>query len=448
MKTLFALEELEIEKVLDQQQQVNSGNEFDNLYYEAQQKEKIQEQAPEEEPVDDTEAPDEDNETIDSSEQTEPDEEQIATEAISQHSYHIVQEELPENLITIKDGLIYIGQAVFGVAKYFALLGVDHIPKLLGGFYKGVVYVLSRIAKLFTVGLYRLEKYIEKRKYVIAQFKSKIESAEKALQAIQNKDEQVDLTDQKYTDVKNINMLKISEEVNFTKTVNAYNEFLQNAVKSITYNVHSEIMGTKQLISYQLTASVKAPMMFMKVKQLQFQMNDGGVEGYDTPEHTESYHYKNVLPGDVLFIANLPRSDIDDIATLKDAYHRSQIFLGFNQASFKPIETVDYMNVQDLAGFLASLKKLFETSAEQVRLYEQILREKTQLKYGLRNYIQNLSNQDSKVNLSDSLAEYVYLKTLFTEQVYIKTAMDVQEYAGRILSAGLSYVEANIKRLS
>lgn len=106
------------------------------------------------------------------------------------------------------------------------------------------------------------------------------------------------------------------------------------------------------------------------------------------------------------------------------------------------------MNVQDLAGFLASLKKLFETSAEQVRLYEQILREKTQLKYGLRNYIQNLSSQDSRVNLSDSLAEYVYLKTLFTEQVYIKTAMDVQEYAGRILSAGLSYVEANIKRLS
>lgn len=447
MKTLFALEELEIEKVLEQQQQVNSGNQFDNLYYEAQQKQKLQEETPEEEPVDD-ETPNDDSEVGDSSEETEPDEEQIATEAIAEHSYHIVQEELPENLITIKDGLIYIGQAVYGVAKYFAILGVDHIPKLLGGLYKGVVYVLSRIAKLFTVGLYRLEKYIEKRKYAIAQFKSKIESAEKALQAIQNKDGQIDLTDEKYSDVKNINMLKISEEVNFTKTVNAYNEFLQNAIKSITDNVHSEIMGTKQLISYQLTASVKAPMTFMKVKQLQLQMNAGSVEGYDTPEHTESYHYKNVLPGDVLFIANLPRSDIDDIATLKDAYHQSQIFLGFNQASFKPIETVDYMNVQELAGFLASLKKLFETSAEQVRLYEQILREKTQLKYGLRNYIQNLSNQDSRVNLSDSLAEYVYLKTLFTEQVYIKTAMDVQEYAGRILSAGLSYVEANIKRLS
>ena len=451
MKSLFALEELEIEKVLNQQQQANSGNEFDNLYYEAQQKQKLQEVNSEEESVDDNEPVDEGSEVNDSSEETEasePDEEQVATEAISQHSYHIVQEELPENLITIKDGLIYIGQAVFGVAKYFTVLGIEHIPKLLGRLYKGVVYVLSRIAKLFTVGLYRLEKYIEKRKYAIAQFKSKIESAEKALQAIQNKDEQVDLTDQKYTDVKNINMLKISEEIDFIKTVNAYNEFLDNAVKSITDNVRSEIMGTKQLISYQLTASVKAPMTFMKVKQLQLQMNTGSVEGYDTPEHTESYHYKNVLPGDVLFIANLPRSDIDDIAILKDAYHRSQIFLGFNQASFKPIETVDYMNVQDLAGFLASLKKLFETSAEQVRLYEQILREKTQLKYGLRNYIQNLSNQDSKVNLSDSLAEYVYLKTLFTEQVYIKTAMDVQEYAGRILSAGLSYVEANIKRLS
>jgi len=231
MKSLFALEELEIEKVLNQQQQANSGNEFDNLYYEAQQKQKLQEVNSEEESIDDNEPVDEGSEVNDSSEETEasePDEEQVATEAISQHSYHIVQEELPENLITIKDGLIYIGQAVFGVAKYFTVLGIEHIPKLLGRLYKGVVYVLSRIAKLFTVGLYRLEKYIEKRKYAIAQFKSKIESAEKALQAIQNKDEQVDLTDQKYTDVKNINMLKISEEIDFIKTVNAYNEFLDN----------------------------------------------------------------------------------------------------------------------------------------------------------------------------------------------------------------------------
>lgn len=446
MRSLFALEELEIDKLLDQKAAMNKSNEFDNLYFQTQQKNEEDKATEEEAPLDTPEEESEDQ--PDSEAQPEPDEEQVATESIQSLSYHIVQEDFNENAVIIKDGLLYVGNAVFGVAKYFAVLGLEHIPKLLSGLYKGVVYVLSRLAKLFVTGLYRLEKYIEKRKYAISQFKSKIESAEKALQALKEKEEQIDLTDQKYTNVKNINLLKLAEEINFPKTVNAYTEFLDKTVKTITDNVRSEIMGTKQLISYQLTASVKSPMGFMKIKPLQLEMSSGSVDGYQTPENTTSFHYKNILPGDVIFIANLPQADIDDIGLLKEAYHNSQMFLGFNQASFQAVDSVDYMNLQELTGFLASLKRLSDVSAEQVRLYEQILRDKAQLKYGLRNYIQNLHNQDSKVSLSDSLAEYVYLKTLFTEQVYIKTAMDVQEYAGRILSAGLAFVEANIKRLS
>ena len=446
MRSLFAFEDLEINKLLDQKAAINKSNEFDNLYFQTQQKNEEDKETEEEVPSDNAEEEPEDQ--PDSEAPAEPDEEQVATESIQSFSYNIVQEDFNENAVLIKDGLVYIGGTIFGVAKYFAVLGLEHIPKLLSGLYQGVVYVLSRLAKLFVIGLYRLERYIEKRKYAIGQFKSKIESAEKALQALQDKDEQVDLTDQKYTNVKNINLLKIAEEIDFPKTVNAYTEFLDKTVKTITDNVRSEIMGTKQLISYQLTASVKSPMGFMKIKPLQLEMTSGSVEGYQTPENTTSFHYKNILPGDVIFIVNLPQADIDEIDLLKDAYHNSQMFLGFNQASFKAIDSVDYMNVQELTGFLASLKRLSDVSAEQVRLYEQILRDKAQLKYGLRNYIQNLHNQDNKVSLSDSLAEYVYLKTLFTEQVYIKTAMDVQEYAGRILSAGLAFVEANIKRLS
>lgn len=456
-------EQLEIDKLFDQKKASQSGNQFDALYVEAVASKKLEEDAPEEdlnapeedsapetdeEPAPEEETPEEDSDA--DTEGSEPDEEEVAKEEIRNSPYNIVTEEIDENLVTIKDGLIYIGQSAFGVAKYFALLGIEYLPGIMSKLYKGVVYVLSRLTKLFVVGIYQLEKYIEKRKYAVANLKSQITSAKKALEVIQSKEQQNDLTDQKFTQVKTINMLKIGDDASqLSEHVLLYQAFLANSITELSSSIRAEFMGIKQLISYQLTASVKSPMTFMQVKPINLSMASGSIEGYqNNEEFTDSFHYSKTLPGDVVFIANLPKPNIEDLAVLKEAYHHSKLFLGFNQANFKPIETIDYMNVEQLSTFVDSLEKLSQTCEEHIKLYESILRDKAQLKLGLRNYIRHLSQSDDKVNLSDSLAEYIYLKTLFTEQVYIQTAMDVHEYAGRIIVAGLAFVSANIKRLS
>lgn len=325
-------------------------------------------------------------------------------------------------------------------------LGITYGPSIVKALYKGVIYIFGKLAKLLYVGTQTLAKYIERRVYSFGRLKDSIASLEKTIAILEDSDS---LSGQSFTDQKVINSLKIGKNTDLTANIDTLNQFLNHVVLSIDKQVRNDVSAINYLIAASATGGVKNSNSVLTVKPFINGMKVQRIEGYENSDiSTVSYKCLEVLPSDVVLMAFLPREDLQSIEELTPAFNDSKLFLGFDISNFKEVTSIDYMTLEQLKLFLSSLTRLCELCIRHEQLYTNIMVSKKQMKFGFKNYLSRLIESDHKVTVRESLVEYVFLKAMFIDKVYLVGAMDVHDYAAKIISHGLSYVEAHVKKLS
>lgn len=350
------------------------------------------------------------------------------------------------------DDVRYYGtQALNGlasVAKQLAMLGVTYTPIIATKLYKGVAYMMTHITKHLFKSIFTITKYIERRMNSINTLKNSITGLKHSIEQIKQSKEQVDLTEFKYTQESTINALKIGDSVDFVANLSKLDVFLNETIIALDKRIQNEIASVRHIISSVTSGSAVLPSTALEVQKLSGSMEEGGIAGYiNDNELLHFTHYKEVLPGDVVFLSLTPNELPNEMEQISKAYNASKMFFGINSDGYVKVSTIDHMNIEQLSEFVNSLDKLCSVCEQHQKLYENIKDLKLKLRFSFRDYFKMLIASSVKVSIKDSLVNLVYLKTIFTDKVYLVTAMDIHDYTAKTISSGISLAKDHIKRL-
>ncbi len=342
-------------------------------------------------------------------------------------------------------------QALTGLAsvgKYLGMLGITYAPIIATKLYKGVAYVMTHLVKQLFKSIFTITKYIERRINSINTLKNSITGLKEAIEQIKMAKEPVELEEFKYTQESTINALKIGDSVDFSANLAKLDVFLNETIIALDKRIQNEIASVKHIISAVASGKAVLPNVALEVPKLSNSMIDGSIAGYSNEDELlQLTHYKEVLPGDVVFLAITPRELPNEMEQISKAYNASKMFFGVNSEGYVKVSTIDHMNVDQLSAFVDSLDKLCSSCEQHQKLYENIKQLKLSLRFSFRDYFKMLIASSVKVNIKDSLVNLVYLKTIFTDKVYLVTAMDIHDYTAKTISSGISLAKDHVKRL-
>lgn len=464
-RSIFAFEELEIEKLEDKEKELAAtpGGDvlYDNLVDES-----VKQDAPEEEVVEDTDTPvgedeapvpdpdaeetpdtassDEppkDSETPEEADQAKAGEDEPSLEELKNLTYS--QESIGELAVSAGNHILNVAVPVF---KY---LGLTVAPFVLKNAYKGVVYVLVRMTRLLYSTSVVVSKYIERRVNSFNNLSQTIQALKQTLGELEDRGDLPDVQGETYSKQSVINTLKIGESVDFIDNLTKLSGFVSETIADLDQAVLKDIGAARHLMALSQAGAGNPPSDIMSAGFSADKMTEGEVQGYAAPtDQVKCLKYNEHLPSDVILLAMLPKQDLVDLGEITRGYNHSSIFLGFDSANFKQIDRVDYMALDQLKSLVDNLEKVCALCIEHESVYRKIDTLKTGLKYSVKRYAMALFSKTTKTSLHDSLAEHIYLKLMFADKVYTTSMIDIHDYTARVITHGISFAKANIKKLS
>lgn len=327
-------------------------------------------------------------------------------------------------------------------------LGTDTLPKLAGHLYKGIVYAFNRLGYGFAVGLTALDQYLTRR---INSFNRLHEEIQKAKQAVEllKKDKPKDFKDEFYTDDKNINQLSIGSSVNLKDNLDTLTKFVNSTMQDLGLCIKEDLSSIEQLISYSHLGGSKDLLDLLVLKPKIKNLVTGEIDGYQTNSRlVTSYHVKTMLPGNTVLICHLPSPESKTREEWIQAYRESDMFLGVVKSNFHLTDQISYLNANELSDVLNKLETLCRACIGHQSFYENMKKQKLHQRLVYKNYFDSIVRRDKKVGLKESLIDLVTMKNNFVDKVYLPAAIDVHDYAVRIINAYLKLVAKNVEVLS
>lgn len=335
------------------------------------------------------------------------------------------------------------------VAKALAELGITYGPGIAKNVYKGFLYAFCKLVTFSYSSTTVVAKYLDRRINSFASIKENIDTLRKALEMLKEKETQNDVSSAGYTNQKVIDSLKAGDSVDLNANMDVLTQFLTTAITDLGTHFKDDIGAVRHIMSNYGSPSFKVPGNFLTVSPTLMGMGPSDVKGYEfDSELIQSFAYKDILPTNVKFIAHLPRHNLGNLNDFTHAYNKSKMFIGMDTASFKDVNSIHYMTLDNLAVFLDKLDHLCTACISHQALYESINRVKSSAKFGLKNYFISIAKSANKVSVNDSMVEYIYLKSMFVDKVYLSAAMDIHDYSAKVMTAALAYVKDNCQKLS
>lgn len=332
-------------------------------------------------------------------------------------------------------------------SNFLTIIGVTLTAALILKLFKGVIYLLIKIAKVIYNGSVILYKYMARHSRNFIALKKEIQSIKEAL-IINSKDNTDDRVEGFFTNEKVINQLKVGSSKDFTKNIQAFQSFIEHVVSGLDRAIIQEIGAIVNLCQMNSLGIVKDPLNSLKIKVPTGQLVQGSVEGYENDnDHLVPYRSNETMIGDVLLVGFFPSTEISELNDYISAYNNAKLFLAADIRSFEQVQNVNYMTVDQLTEFLDALTRLCDACLKHQSLYEQINRLKGRMKMSMRTYVQKLIDSKEKVSLEDSKAEMIYLKSVYVDKVYLLAAIDVHDYSIRVITSGITFARENQKRL-
>lgn len=494
-KLFIACEEiLEVDRVKQSEKLQDSSTEYDALYNSV--KDKIQndkaeeeENPPADEPSPDTStepdaepdpSPGEDTKpTEDTQDKPEPDDppkeepkpeddkpdvdvsdtkamESILNEHILSYRTMLAQEQYAmEGSVT--DAAINVGehglQALKAGAGYLKELGAEYGPILLKHVYKGVISALARTAKALVRGGEIIAKYVKNRMQSYEAIKAKVGKLRQTLELLQNNESSS--TDPQSAEEKEplyfrkdvvIGSLKIGESLDFGKNLLVAKDMMEGYYGSLSKKVSDTVRSTHHLIDGVMKASVTLPKAVMTDDVTGIQgLTPKQLASYPTENDAlASYVYKNVLPGDLIFIMFAPRKDLSSEADIKSAYANSKTLIGLSEKTAAVPDFAPMATKEQIESALSTIEEICDLGLSHRALFESIVKQRQSLEGMLKSYLNFLATSKDKISIKQSMSEYVSLKLSFLDKVYVSGAFLLGDYMTRLLTNSLTYYKDSL----
>lgn len=327
----------------------------------------------------------------------------------------------------IVDGLIYLFR-----------LGVRQTPMILENLYRGVLYISVKTAKFLHTSYLTVEKYRDRHQKSFSKLTNEIKTLREVVKTLQKK-QKTDLTDHVYTRQNVINALKVGNSVDFTANMKIYQDFLSKAISDIHKGMKTDLSFVVHMLKSGGSHQVN-PDTLPKIKMAGW--SEGVVYGYEfNPELVDGFHFPKKLPGDTVFMAMVPRDQLNSIDSFSKAVSASSLFFGIDKQNFVSVDSIKVASLDELLKFLDKLEDVCKQGLQHESFYREVSEMKSSLKRSFRTYFERLVHNENKVRLKDSLGQNIHLTLLFTDQVYLAGAMDVHDFTIRLVHQGITYVK-------
>lgn len=393
-------------------------------------------------------SPDEDSEVLEDKQTT------MATESLRHELTFALESEYGESgtsaFFSALSGYAKAGLTeLFGCLKY---LGVTYGPTALTYLKLGVVYLLTRIFRLFMKMTKATVVGYRKRRVKYTAIQQQLERYQATLEALMSADTVLS-SPTPFQDEKFFKMLEVNGSLSVKKSQAAVITLLTQILPDLDKGMEHDVRVIEHLIDGSKRGLRFSPISYMTVNLVSSGFVKQSVQGYvKNPELIESYVAKQALPNDGLMLFGLPKPSViqeaetsGDTTDIAKAYTESFIAIGVNPVKSNTAPYVNYMDKGDLKVFLEGLIKIAGAAAEQAELYKNVHQRSKRLKISYRTYLSWLITEKEQKSLNDSLAELVFLKQSFVARVYLPAMFDIHDYVATYLRTGIRYVEQNLK---
>lgn len=437
-KKRLCVEELEVNKYLEDQDAAKASSEYDMLYREAQVDQDIEAEAAEATP---------ETEAVDSTDETageQPASSEEPSDAIIDESTDDVvidsEDDVATEAFSFQRGIEIIKDSIVTLGK----VGIHYTPIALSGLYKGTIYGITQLIRGLLSSHEAVVSYYTRHVHTFQSLQEDIHKLQKVLDTIEApKENEIG----QYSKVKVINALKIQDSTDIAANINGLTQSLGTTIDAISKSVNRDIGYIKNLVALVTSRNIKDQYTPIEEIPIKHYLTEKPLPGFDQSEYVSSYQMDTTLPGDIRVVGILPTVTGDNIDRYTKAYNQSSLMLWLDPNSFTEIDSIPYASVDQIKATLDALNGLCNEAIKQVEFYEHIQRDQKNLKYLFRIYISSVVSSKSKMKSSVSLIDFINLKSMSIQRLYIPFAIDMHEYTIKIVQSGLRYCEDQINRV-
>ena len=443
-KFFSSMEELEVEKVYDEEHTSNNSSETDDM-----------------ETIIKNNIDDSKKEDMDSDKNT-PDADDSATEddiSRAMESYHeaiqvsmaiedlsVASEEIPE---FITNGAKVAGNVALDAAVFLKDIGFKYAPPLIKAVGKATLFSIEKTLKGLFYGTKALIRISEKSIHSYKSFDSKGEKLKKSIALLKAAKKTTVTTGKKYAKEKTIANMSIDSHTKPLETIKVYSEFMSKYVLGASGRIDSSVTSIKLLIGRAGYGGIKQPTKYIGEEKAIVGLSKRTISGYDPDSNNvDSYVYPKVLPGNTLLIAYVPKKDLVDMSDVYDAYTNSQIFLGKSFHGSNIPQTINYMSLSEVESLLKEIQSMCAMGTQYVATFKHIEKQRNSIKYSLKGLLNILARNTDKVKIDKSVTEAIYLKNMFIDKCFIGSMQDIEYNTRMTIRSYLDYCQDNLIELS
>lgn len=348
------------------------------------------------------------------------------------------------------DAASYGVRMVYDLLRYLVALGVSNAPAALRGVKKGVLYLFSRTLRAFFTMLTKIADFVKRQRMAITRSQKDIAELRKALQELTTASHGTELVlKQQATNSENIvKWLTPDAKGRPVASVSIVSKFMDDVLKHVDGSISHDVDIVKRLIELSSTGVRGDMTKFLSVSPLSGEFFKGSVKGYvSDSEITDTFIYRQSLPNNVLFVANLPKQSLKELSDISAGYAASGMFLAVDPRTQQLSSVVNYMDARKLDAFLAELQGLAAVALNHSAMYDHISKQCETLKFGYRHFYQKLIATPAQATVQNTLIDYVHLKQDFVNKVYLPASMDIHDYVSTFLVYAVRFAKANVKAL-
>lgn len=342
-------------------------------------------------------------------------------------------------------GLLVSG--VSAVATGLARLGIEYGPTVAGSMFKGVTWLFSRTGDLVYLTSSSLSKYIDSFGSSSSELQQRLNLCVKNLGVLANAHKEIPRF--KYENAKVISSLKIANKTAFDANIKDLSRVIQSLCHNLANEIETGYTAVERLAELDTTKSTSLAVKLMEIDVKNIDMVQSNVPGYEPESQLiEQYRNKDLMPGDLYVVFNAPgvrNGNMDDIA---QAYRQASMFMALNRDSMKIIHEVDSLGVYNLLRQAQTTQQLLNCLTKLNERYGALARLQPGLAYSVKKLFVRLADEKTKVRLSGSFIEPMFLRASLASGVMLTGMMDVTNYGNRVAAASIKMIEDHLRKMS
>lgn len=336
-------------------------------------------------------------------------------------------------------------EAAAWVGKSLWSLGVEYGPGIVTAVFKGVLYTMAKLGQGLGAMYSALAKAAAKRKASISVLSKEIADLKEAIEKIKSSKDQEN-TDKNeggaalYNKVDTIDSFKIGDQVSPLKSLAVLNKYLSKSVAPMAQAAVDDLNGLRRM-----TQVIGSPTEQDITSALSVSLDRSGFKhGSVVEEKLDSYaveelYYPETLPGDMILRLVLPVSKLRNPEEYEQAFDKSSLELHFNKGNYRSVQNVPVLSLAQVEQLVKPLEETLGTLKKQESLYSQIEHTKPGVMTTAKNHLLGIARSKAKIPLDKSMAEPMYLKAKFVSTVYLTGLTESHIYSAKVMTSVIAY---------